>query len=518
MTVQASGGRRSRGRSGGGAEARRAARTNTAVQFLGAMERKLSPLEILSEEGLEIIEHNAETILEEVGIEFRDDPEARAMLKEAGADVQGELVRFPRGMCRELCKTVPSSYRYHGRDPARTVTVGGKNTVYAPVYGPPFYRDYVTERRYATIEDFRNMVKLAYMLPALHSSGGTICEPVDVPVNKRHLDMVYTHLRYSTKPIMGSVTAPERAQDSVDLCSIVFGEQFVQENTVMTSLINANSPMTFDDTMLGALKVYAKNNQACIVSPFIIGGAMSPVTPAGVMAQALAEGMAGIAFSQLVRPGAPVVFGTFASSMSMQTGAPTFGMPEPALIIYGMAQLVRRLNIPFRSGGSLCASKLPDAQAAYESANTILPTTLAGVNFSLHAAGWLEGGLVSCPEKMIMDADQLAALHIQMGGVDLTENGQAMSAIRECGPGQHFLGCEHTKQNFETAYYRSTVGDSNSFEQWESEGSKDTFARAHDVMNKMLADYVAPEIDPTIDEALLAFIAKRKESMPDAMY
>ena len=518
MSDQGGRGRRSRGRSGGGAEARRAARSSTRVEFLGALERKLSTLDVLSEEGLEIIENNAETILEEVGIEFRDDSEAIALLKDAGADVQGERVRFPRGMARELCKTVPSTYQYHGRDPARTVTIGGKNTVYAPVYGPPFYRDYATDRRYATIEDFRNMVKLAYMLPALHSSGGTICEPVDVPVNKRHLDMVYSHLRYSTKPIMGSVTAPERAQDSVDLCSIVFGEQFVQDNTVMTSLINANSPMTFDDTMLGALKVYARNNQACIVSPFIIGGAMSPVTPAGVMAQALAEGMAGIAFSQLVRPGAPIVFGTFASSMSMKSGAPTFGMPEPALVIYGMGQLVRRLNIPYRSGGSLCASKVPDAQAAYESANTILPTTMAGVNFSLHAAGWLEGGLVSCPEKMIMDADQLAALHVQMAGVDLSENGQAMSAIRECGPGQHFLGCEHTKQNFESAYYDSTIGDSNSFEQWQAEGGKDAFARAHDVMNKMLRDYEAPAIDPAIDEALLAHIAKRKESMPDAAY
>jgi trimethylamine--corrinoid protein Co-methyltransferase len=218
--------------------------------------------------------------------------------------------------------------------PTASVIIGGDHTVFAPVYGPPFVRDIDGGRRYATIEDFRNFVKLAYMAPAMHHSGGTVCEPVDIPVSKRHLDMVYSHIRYSDKPFMGSVTAPERAEDSVAMAKMVFGDDFVDNNCVLINLINANSPMVFDDTMVGALKVYARAGQACVVSPFILAGAMSPVTIIGTLTQILAEASVGMAFAQLCRPGAPVVFGTFASSMSMQSGAPTFGTPEPAHVLF----------------------------------------------------------------------------------------------------------------------------------------------------------------------------------------
>ncbi|MGI9462767.1 MAG: trimethylamine methyltransferase family protein, partial [Aestuariivirgaceae bacterium] len=350
----------------------------------------------------------------------------------------------------ELIKTAPSTFTQHARNPERSVQIGGDATVFAPVYGPPFVRDLDNGRRYATIEDFRNFVKLAYSAPSIHHSGGTVCEPVDIPVAKRHLDMVYSHIRYSDKPFMGSVTAPERAEDSVAMAKIVFGDEFVDNNCVLINLINANSPMVFDDTMVGALKVYARAGQASVVSPFILAGAMSPVTVVGTLTQILAEASVGMAFAQLCRPGAPVVFGTFASSMSMQSGAPTFGTPEPAHVLFGAAQLARRLGVPFRSGGSLCGSKMPDAQAAHESSNTIMPTLLAGVNFALHSAGWLEGGLVSSYEKFIIDADQLGIMQSFAGGVDLSENSQAMSAIAEIGDrpseeGRHFLGTDHTQ-------------------------------------------------------------------------
>ncbi|MDH3474238.1 MAG: trimethylamine methyltransferase family protein [Rhodospirillales bacterium] len=509
-------GRRGRGDSGG-ADARRALRRGGKVRKHSHIVRRIPPYRILSEEGLALIEHNADTVLEEIGIEFRGDAEALEIWKQAGADVQGERVRFPRGLCRDIVtKNAPAEFIQHARNPERSVRIGGDATVFAPVYGPPFVSDLEGGRRYATIEDFRNFVKLAYMTPAIHHSGGTVCEPVDIPVNKRHLDMVYSHLRYSDMPFMGSVTAPERAEDSVAMAKLVFGDDFVENNTVMISLINANSPMTFDDTMLGALKVYARHNQATIVTPFILSGAMAPVTPVGVMTQTLAEALAGLAFAQLVRPGAPVVFGSFASSISMQSGAPTFGTPEPALVLYGMAEMARRLGVPFRSGGSLCASKAPDAQAAHESTQTLIPTVLAGANFVLHAAGWLEGGLVSSYEKFVIDGDQLGMMQVFSGGYDLTENGQAMDAIREVGPGSHFLGCAHTQANFETAFYRSSVADNNSFEQWESEGGRDACQRANGLWKKMLADYEAPAIDPAVDEALLAFIREKKESMPDA--
>ncbi|MEM7429496.1 MAG: trimethylamine methyltransferase family protein, partial [Pseudomonadota bacterium] len=372
------------------------------------------------------------------------------------------------------------------------------------------------ERRYATIEDFQNFVKLAYMSPAMHHSGGTVCEPVDIPVNKRHFDMVYSHIKYSDKPFMGSVTAPERAEDTIAMARLVFGDEFVANNCVTTSLININSPMVVDDTMGGALKAYARAGQACIISPFIVGGAMSPVSVAGTLTQVLAEATAAIAFAQLCRPGAPVIMGTFATSISMQSGAPAFGTPEPASLLLGAAQFARRYNLPFRSGGSLTGSKLPDAQSAYDSAQTLYPAIIGGVNFMLHAAGWLEGGLVSSYEKFMMDVDQLAMMQKFANGIDLSENGQAMDAIAEVGPGGHYLGCAHTQANFETAFYRTTVGDNNSYEQWEVDGAKRTDQNANALVRKTLAEYQAPDLDPAIDEALQSFMAKKKESMPDA--
>ncbi|MDF2766260.1 MAG: trimethylamine methyltransferase [Rhodospirillales bacterium] len=513
MSAAAPEGRRSRG----GAEARRAQRTRLSITQLPYIRRKIPLTEILSEEGLQLIERNADTILEKIGIEFREDEEALRLWKEAGADVKGTRVRFPRGLPRSIIqKSAPRTFTQHARNPERTVEIGGDATVFAPVYGPPFVRNLDDGRRYATIEDFRNFVKLAYMTPAMHHSGGTVCEPVDLPVNKRHLDMVYSHIRYSDKPFMGSVTQPERAADTVELAKLVFGAEFVDKNCVITSLINANSPMVFDGTMLGALKVYARAGQATIVTPFILAGAMSPVTSAGTLAQILAEVLAGAALTQLVRPGAPVIYGTFASSISMQSGAPTFGTPEPTQVLIASAQLARRLGIPFRSGGSLCASKIPDAQAAYESAQTLLPTLLAGTNFVLHGAGWLEGGLASGYEKFVMDADQLGMMQVLAEGIDLSENGQAMSAIEEVGPGSHFLGCSHTQANFETAFYRSSIADNNSFEQWEAEGAQDAASRANALWKRMLREYEAPPIDPGVDEALNDFISRKIAAVPDS--
>ena len=512
-TADAGGRRRARG---GGGAARRAERSTLKLVSLPYIHRALEPVNVLTAEAVEIIEANADTLMEEVGVEYRGDPEALKMWKDAGADVQGERVHLPRGLCRELMKTAPSTFTQHARNPERSVEIGGKTTVYAPVYGPPFVRDLDGKRRYATIEDFRNFVKLAYMAPAMHHSGGTVCEPVDIPVNKRHLDMVYSHIRYSDKPFMGSVTAPERAEDTVSMAQMVFGEEFVDNNCVLVSLINCNSPMTLDETMLGALKVYARANQACIISPFIVGGAMSPVTVAGTLTQVLCEATSAIAFSQLCRPGAPVIFGTFATAISMQSGAPVFGTPEPAQILMGAAQFARRYNLPFRSGGALTASKLPDAQAAYESANTLWPAMMGGVNFMLHAAGWLEGGLVSSFEKFIMDCDQLAAHQKFAGGVDTSENAQAMAAIREVGPGGHYLGCAHTRENFQSAFHVSNVSDSNSFEQWEAEGGKRTENKANEIARRWLESYQPPSIDQAVDEALREFVEKKKASMPDA--
>ena len=509
--------RRAGGRRGGGRAARQAARTKASATVAPFLTRNLAPVDLVGEEGLEIIERNADTILQEVGVEFRDYPRALEVLGNAGADVDGERVRFPSGMCRQIVmSSAPRTYVQHARNAARSVTIGGDATVFVPNYGSPFVTDLDRGRRYGTIEDFQNLVKLAYVSPHIHHSGGTLCEPVDVPVNKRHLDMVYAHIRYSDKPFMGSVTAGERAADSFELARIAFGGDLA-DRTVMTSLINASSPLVWDASMLAAMEVYAQHNQANLITPFILAGAMAPVTAAGVAAQTLAEALAGMTFVQLVRPGAPVIFGSFASSMSMQTGAPTFGTPEAALTLYAVAALARRLGVPFRSGGALTASKVPDAQAAYESQATMTPALMAGVNFVLHAAGWLEGGLTVGYEKFVMDADQLGMMEVFAKGIDLSANGQALDAIRENEPGQHFLGTAHTLANFEHAFYRSTVADSSSFEQWEEEGSKTAAQRANSLWKEQLGAYEPPPIDAAIDDELLDFIARRKASMRDAV-
>jgi trimethylamine--corrinoid protein Co-methyltransferase len=500
---------------GGGGATRRAERTAVSFETAKFIARNIPNFEILNEEALQIIEWNAETVLEEIGVNFVENPAALQRWREAGADVKGERVHIPRGLARKLCSTAPSSFTQHARNPLRNVEIGGRNLVLAPVYGPPFVRDADGGRRYATIEDFRNFVKLGYMSKWLHHSGGTVCEPTDIAVNKRHLDMLHAHMTLSDKPFMGSVTAPERAADSVAMAKILFGDAFVDQNTVMTSLININSPMTFDGIMMGALEVYAQANQAAIVSPFIVGGAMAPVTVAGTLTQVLAEVLAGVSYSQLVRAGAPVIAGAFVTSIDMNSGAPTFGTPEAAHITYGTGQLVRRLGLPYRSAGAFCGSKLPDAQAAYESANSLNMGLLAGVNFMLHACGWLEGGLVSSYEKFVMDADQLGTLHHLAQGIHMDTNGQAMDAIREVGPGGHFLGCEHTQANFKTAFWRSDLFDYKPFETWSEEGARDTQTLASERVKKMLGDYVQPVLDEGKQEELDAFVATRKAAMPD---
>ncbi|MCB2129222.1 MAG: trimethylamine methyltransferase family protein [Rhodobacteraceae bacterium] len=506
-------GRRARG---GGGAARRAERTAVHIECAKFIERNIPNLEILNEEALQIIEANAETVLQEIGVNFVENPAALERWKAAGADVDGERVRIPKGLARELCKTAPSSYVQHARNSERNVTVGGNGLVLAPVYGPPFVRDADGGRRYATLDDFQKFVKLGYMSKWLHHSGGTVCEPTDIPVNKRHLDMLLAHMTLSDKPYMGSVTEPSRAADSVEMSKILFGADFVDQNTVMTSLININSPMTFDGIMMGALEVYAAANQAAIISPFIVGGAMAPVTVAGTLTQVLAEVLAGVAYSQLVRKGAPVIMGAFVTSIDMNSGAPTFGTPEAAHITYGAGQLARRLGLPYRSAGSFCGSKLPDAQAAYETSNSLNMGLLSGVNFMLHACGWLEGGLVSSFEKFVMDADQLGILHHLARGIDMSETGQAMDAIREVGPGGHYLGCAHTQANFKQAFWRTQLLDYKPYETWEEEGARDTVALARVRVAKLLSDYRKPEIDPAIEEALNDYVARKKASMPDA--
>jgi trimethylamine--corrinoid protein Co-methyltransferase len=330
-----------------GRQSRRQARAAKSPGIIAGTRREIPPYVLVNDEGLEIVEAAAEDILQEIGIEFRGDQDALNLWRNAGADVQGERVRFDKGMVRQIATaTAPTDFVQHARNPARSVQVGGSNVVFAPAYGMPFVRDLDNGRRYGSIGDFEKIIKITYMSPWLHHSGGTVCEPVDLPVNKRHLDMVYAHLRWSDKPFMGSVTAPERADDSIDMARITFGEDFVDRNCVIMGNINMNSPLVYDQAMSGSLRAYARANQCPVVVPFVLGGATAPVTMAAAVAQAYAEVLVGCALGQLVRPGSPVVFGNFVTSVDLRSGAPTFGTPEPVLGSYVAGQLARRIGLP----------------------------------------------------------------------------------------------------------------------------------------------------------------------------
>ncbi len=480
--------------------------------------RKIPAYELLDEEGLVKLEDHADWILAEIGLEIRGDPVALQLFKDAGASVDSERVRFDHGHVRALCETAPKTFTMFARNPDRNIEFGGNHLILGPAYGSPFVTDLKNGRRYGTIKDFENFIKLTYITPWLHHQSGTVCEPVDVAVNKRHLDMTYAHLRYSDKPFMGSVTAPERAEDSLTMAQIVFGEEFMQDHLVIQGNINVNSPLVYDDTMTGALRTYAAANQGNVISPFILGGAMSPVTQAALIAQAHAEAMVGIALTQLVRKGAPVVYGSFLTTMDLKSGAPTFGTPESSLACFAISQLCRRLGLPFRCGGHLTASKVADAQAMQESADTMNPAIMAGANFIFQAAGWLEGGLTIGYEKFVMDADRCGMIHRMTQGLNLDNNELAADAYLEAGIGNNFLGVAHTMKNFETANHCSELTDTNSFEQWTENGSKDMQQRACEKWTTMLNEYLAPPIDTNIDDALKEFISKRKASTPDAWY
>ena len=479
--------------------------------------REIPPYELLSADGLEAIERHADQLLEEIGLEIRGDPQAVRLWQAAGARiVDGTRVHVPAGMAREIVRnSAPREFIQHARNPARSVPIGGRHTVFAPAYGSPFVSDLDRGRRYGTLEDFHNFIKLTYVSPWLHHSGGTVCEPVDVPVSKRHLDMVYAHMRYSDRAFMGSVTTAARAADSIEMCRILFGADFVDRNCVILGNVNVNSPLVLDGEASRVIRTYAAANQAPVCVPFILGGAMGPVTTAGGLAQCFAEATFCVALGQLERQGSPAILGNFLSSMSLRSGAPTFGTPEPALAYFAIGQLARRLGVPLRCGGNLCSSKVADAQAAVESANSMWPAVLAGANFVLHSAGWLEAGLTMSYEKFVMDVDQCGGFHTLARGMALDDNAFALAAFREIGPGRHYLGSGHTMANYETAFHDFALADNNSFEQWSADGSQDLLTRANHRWKAMLESYEPPALDVAIDEALTEYMERRKLALPD---
>ncbi len=498
---------------------RRRERLRNERQDMSLLERiaqpvnKLPLMNLLDEEAVQLIHERSMEVLTQIGIAFYDD-EAVSILKANGVRVdEDSIAYFDEDTLMHFVKMAPSRFTQLARNPNNNVEVGGNYAVFAPVYGPPFVWDMERGRHAAKLNDFNNFVKLAYINPYINHSGGTVVEPMDEPVPTRHLDMLYSHIKYSDKPFMGSVTSAQNAADSVAMVEMIFGAEAIRQHTALISLINISSPRRLDDRMLGALTVYSRARQASLISPFILSGAMAPTSPVGTLIQANAEVLAGIAYTQMIEPGCPVIYGTFQAGTDMQSGAPVLGAPESQTTLFLSAQMARHYNLPFRSGGGLASSKIPDAQAAYEAMMMIQATVMGHTNFVLHAAGWLEGGLSASLEKFVLDCEAVGMGIKLMQGVDLSEEAQAMDSIRTVPPGGHHLGTDHTIRNMKTAFYKARLFDYDSAEKWEAEGAKDSVQRANTQAKTLLEHYEAPALDEGLNDNLVDFIARRKQEI-----
>jgi trimethylamine--corrinoid protein Co-methyltransferase len=469
--------------------------------------------EILSEEAMATLDRGWRRIVSELGVEFLTD-EALDLFRKAGQQVEERNVKLDPEFVLEQVAKAPREFDLQARNPERSVHIGGDHMVFSAVYGCPFVRDGL-ERREATYADFENLVRLSQAFPQLDSPGGTICEPGDRPLDSRHLDMVYALLTLSDKPFMGSVTSGPNAADTLAMAELVFGRESLERTPAVISLINVNSPLRYDDRMLAAMFEYVKANQPVVITPFLLMGAMSPVSVAATLAQQMAEALAGIALAQLLRPGAPVVFGSFLSNTDMQSGSPSFGTPESAVGLLCTGQIARSFGLPWRSGGGLTASQTVDAQAAYEALMTMLPTMLAGANFVMHAAGWLESGLVSCFEKFVVDVEILRMLEHEFTPLEVTDETLAFSAHEEVGAGGHFLGAAHTLERFRECFYRPLLSSTANYERWARDGGKDAAARATEIYRRTLEEYEEPPMDADLRAELKAFVDRRRTELGD---
>ena len=479
--------------------------------FVNAMPR----YEVLSEDAMAVLDRGWRRIVSELGVEFLL-PEAVEMLHDAGQIVEDDnRVRFDPEFILEQVARAPREFDLQARNPDYTAHIGGDHMVFAPVYGCPFIRE-GDVRRDAKMADFENLVRLAQAFPELDSPGGTICEPEDRPLDSRHLDMVYALQTLSDKPYMGSVTSGPNAADTIRMGEILFGgREAIERTPASISLINVNSPLRYDDRMLGAMFEYVKANQAVVITPFLLMGAMSPVSLPATLVQQMAEALAGIALAQLIRPGAPVVFGSFLSNTDMQSGSPSFGTPESGIGVLCTGQIARHFGLPWRGGGALNAAQTVDAQAAYESLMTLMPTFLAGANFVMHSAGWLEGGLVSCYEKFIVDVELLRELRHEFTPLEIDEESLAFDAHTEVGAGGHFLGAAHTLERFRECFYRPLLSSTENFDRWTKKGARDTTARAGEIWRKALEDYEQPPLDEAIEAELREFVDRRRIELGD---
>ena len=507
MNVQANAARR------GGRDARRVLRTTPKFQMFPTLRRGLPDMAPMNEEQIERIHNASMDILEEVGVVFRD-PIALEDWKRAGADVRGERVHLDRALVVDLIKTIPPEIKYYARNPENNVELGGKKSIFVPMTGAPYMRDLDDVRRGPTVADLGTFHKLAHMMPALHSSAHHIVEPMDIVVAHRHLHITYSSMKYSDKMFMGMTTSPKNAEDVLDMCAILFGADFLETHAVATGNCNGNSPLVWDQTMLGAMRAFNRRNQPVLCSPFVLGGANTPASTAAAVAQLNAEALSALAYTQVVRRGCPAIYGHYLSTVSMQSGAPMAGTPEISLMNFMIGQMARHYNVPWRTSNLLGGAKIFDAQSGYESAMTMMAVLMSGANYIWHSAGWNEAGMHCSIAKFMVDSEVCAMGYRMAEGIKWDDFDEALAAVRDVGPGGHYLGHPHTQANFEKAFFIPKLFDNNSIEQWIVDGSKDIKQRALEQARYLLSEYQEPKLDQAVDEELRAYIDRRSREIP----
>ena len=494
---------------------RKALRETRDIKMLPALKRKLPLTEPMTSDQITKIDAASMDILENVGVHFRDEI-ALADWKGAGAKVVDELVYLDRNLVRELITTIPETFTYHARNAANSLPFGKDHGIFIPMTGAPYLRDLEDVRRNPTLEDLANFHKLSHMLPVIHSSAHHIVEPYDHPISQRHLRITYSSMKYSDKTFMGMTTSPKNAEDVIQMCAILFGDDYIDTHPVVTGNCNGNSPLVWDETMLGALRAFCKRNQPILCSPFVLGGANTPASVPATVAQLNAEALSALAYTQVVKKGCPAIYGHYLSTVSMKSGAPMAGTPEISLMNFMIGQMARFYGIPWRTSNTLGGAKTFDAQAGYESAMTMNAVLMAGANYMWHSAGWNEAGMHCSVAKFIVDAEICEMGYRMAEGVNWDDFDAALSAVTDVGPGGHYLGHPHTLEHFQKAFFMPEMFDNNSIEQWQAEGAIEINERALKKAGMMLNEYEEPKLDEGVNEALLEYIARREREIPAA--
>lgn len=497
----------------GGRAARRTLRTTREFKMLPNLRRNIPLCEVMDGAQVEQIDSASMDILENVGVQFRDEI-ALEDWKKAGAKVDGEMVFLDRGLVRDLIATIPSDFTYSARNPTNNVRLGGPHSIFVPMTGAPFVRGLDNERRNPTLDDLATFHKLSHMMPALHSSAHHIVEPYDHPISQRHLWITYSSMKHSDKTFMGMTTSPKNAEDVMDMCAILFGEEFMEQNPVTTGNCNGNSPLVWDETMLGAMRAFCRKNQPVLCSPFVLGGANTPASVPATVAQLNAEALSALAYTQVIRRGCPAIYGHYLSTVSMKSGAPMAGTPEISLMNFMIGQMARFYCVPWRTSNTLGGAKTFDAQSGYESATTLSAVIHSGANYIWHSAGWNEAGMHCSVAKFVVDAEQCAMAYRMAEGPKWDDFDAALAAVPDVGPGGHYLGHPHTQERFQTAFFMPELFDNNSIEQWQADGSKEITQRALEHAKSLLAEYQEPKLDEAKNEELLAYIARRETEIP----